>query len=180
MQIFSKTTLILFSLFLSTYVKADDNRSVPLEVQVKAALIFNFSKFIDWPPDSFANDTSPIDIGIVGNDPFGRVLDEAVEGQVVHGRKIQLNRLTPDSNLRNNHILFISSSEEKNLKSIIASIRGASVVTISDIPDFDKLGGTIALYLKENHVKFAINIAAADQARVKINSQLLKMSQANN
>lgn len=177
MGLFIKGTIVLIMVLCSISASSNDEKPSQLEYQVKATLIYNFAKFINWPSESFLTETDPIVVGIVGKDPFGKILDETFVGQTVHGRTIKVNRVKDLKELRVSHILFISLSEAERFKEILDSIQGTSIVTISDIPDFERQGGMIGLFLRENRVRFSINIDAADFAHVKVNSQLLKISQ---
>src|SRR6185295_14640970 len=138
------------------------------EYQVKAALLFNFIKFVEWPADAFGDDSAPIVVGVVGNDPFGGALDQAVSGKSIRGRQVIARRLRWDQDLRACHLLFISSSERKRLPQILASLRGASVLTFSDINQSSQPGGIINFILEADKVRFEINAGMAEQAHLKI------------
>jgi YfiR/HmsC-like len=146
------------------------------EYQVKAALLFNFIKFVEWPADAFSDDGAPIVVGVVGNDPFGRALDQAVNGKSIRGRQVITRRLRWDQDLRACHLLFISPSERKRLPQILAGLRGASVLTLSDINQSNQPGGIINFILEADKVRFEINASMAEQARLKISSKLLALA----
>jgi hypothetical protein len=148
------------------------------EYQVKAALLFNFIKFVDWPAEAFSDGGAPIVIGVVGDDPFGSALDEAISGKSIHGRPLAARRLRWGQDLRACHILFISASERKRLPQIIASLRGASVLTLSDIGQFNQQGGIISFILEASKVRFEINAGVAEQARLKISAKLLALAKS--
>lgn len=146
------------------------------EYQVKAALLFNFIKFVEWPADAFSDDSAPIVVGVVGNDPFGGALDQAVNGKFIRGRQVVARRLRGDQDLRACHLLFISSSERKRLPQILASLSGASVLTLSEIRQANQPGGIINFILEADKVRFEINTGMAEQARLKISSKLLALA----
>jgi hypothetical protein len=146
------------------------------EYQVKAAFLYNFAKFIDWPGEAFAGPSAPLIIGVVGDDPFGGALDQAINGKSIGGRPLAVRRLKWGQDLRSCHILYISSSEQKRLPQIIQSLRGASVLTVSDMERFNQQGGIINFILEANRVRFEINSRAADQARLRISSKLLALA----
>src|SRR6185503_11482421 len=133
------------------------------EYQVKAAFLYNFAKFVDWPPDAFGYSSAPLVIGVVGDDRFGGALDQAINGKSIGGRALIVRRLKWGQDLRSCHILFISSSEQKRLPQIIQSLRGASVLTVGDMGQFNQQGGIINLILEANKVRFEINSRGADQ-----------------
>ena len=147
------------------------------EYQVKAAFLFNFAKFVEWPESSFADARAPIVLGIVGDNPFGDDLDRIVTGQMVKGRTIHISKYRSGDDLRACHILFISESEHARVPQILASLQGASVLTVSDIDGFAKGGGVMQLILEEDRVRFAVNLDSATRAKLKINSKLLALAQ---
>ena len=146
------------------------------EYDIKAAFLLNFAKFVVWPDSSFQDSSSPIIIGILGNDPFGSVLDNIVKNEKVKGRKIIVKRSKQLSDLRGSHILFVSSSEQSRLGSIIHETSGWHALTVGDVPGFANHGGIINFVIRDNKVKFEINTAAANTADLKISSQLLKLA----
>jgi hypothetical protein len=144
------------------------------EYQVKAAFILNFAKFVDWPLDAFG-DGGVLVVGVIGDDPFGGALDQ-LNGYTANGRRLRTKRLRWGDNLRACQILFISASEVRNLEKILESIRGTSVLTIGETPKFNRSGGMIRFVIQNNKVRFEINAAAAEQARLRISSKLLALS----
>ena len=143
------------------------------EYQVKAAFLYNFAKFVDWPGDAFREGTFVI--GVIGNDPFGGALDQAINGKTIGGRHLTVRRLKWGQDLRSCNILFISSSEHKRLPQIIQSVRGSSVLTVGEMGGFNQQGGMINFILVSNRVRFEINAPVAEQARIKISSKLLAL-----
>ncbi len=161
--------LALTGTILTTQVQAQAN-----EYQVKAAFIFNFAKFVDWPSDAFGDERALV-VGVVGDDPFDGALDR-LNGNIANGRRLRIKRLRLGDNLRVCQILFISNSEGRNLGKIMDAIRGASVLTIGEMPQFNQSGGMIRFVIQKNKVRFEINAAAAGQARLRISSKLLALS----
>jgi len=146
------------------------------EYQVKAALLFNFIKFVEWPDEAFSDDSAPIVVGVVGDDPFGNALDQAINGKSIRGRQVVARRLQWGQDLRACHLLFISPSERKRLPQIVASLSGASVLTLNDTGQVNQPGGIINFILEANKVRFEINASMAEQARLKISSKLLALA----
>ncbi len=145
------------------------------EYLVKAAFLYNFVKFIDWPSEAFKDNLSPIKLYILGKDPFGDALD-TIKDKAVKGRKLTLKRIQGVDEVRGCHILFISPSERGNVQQIIQSVRNSPVLTISEMERFTQVGGMINFIIVENKVQFEINPEAAQQNRLKISSQLLKLA----
>jgi hypothetical protein len=162
---------LLFLLIVVGSVSATQVQAQADEYQVKAAFIFNFAKFVDWPSDAFS-DGGTLVVGVVGDDPFGGALDR-LNGSSVNGRRLRIKRLRLGDNLRDCHILFISKSEGRNVEKILNSIRGTSALTIGEMPQFNQSGGMIRFVIQNSKVRFEINAAAASQARVRISSKLL-------
>lgn len=169
-------SLILVSLFalmgnvLTTQVQAQAAN----EYQVKAAFIYNFAKFVEWPGDSFG-EGGVLVVGVVGDDPFGSALDQ-LNGNSANGRRLRIKRLRWDESLRSCQILFISNSERRHLGKIMDSIRGTSVLTIGEMSEFNQAGGIIKFVIQDYKVRFEINAGAAGQARLRISSKLLALS----
>jgi hypothetical protein len=146
------------------------------EYQVKAAFLYNFAKFVDWPAEAFSGSGAQLVIGVVGDDPFGGALDQAINGKSIGGHSLTIRRLKWGQDLRSCHILFISSSERKRLPQIIQSVRGASVLTVGDVDGFNQQGGIINFVLESSKVRFEINARASDQVRLRISSKLLALA----
>lgn len=165
--------LASFGNVLVTEVQAQAN-----EYQVKAAFIFNFAKFVEWPGDAFSEGDALV-VGVVGDDPFGGALDR-LNGSLANGRHLKIKRLRVGDNLRACNILFISKSEGKNLGKILDSVKGTSVLTIGDMSQFNQAGGMIRFVIQNDKVRFEINAGAASQTRLRISSKLLALSKGGN
>lgn len=150
--------------------------ATPTEYQVKAFMLVNFANFVEWPDASFARTDDPIVIGILGKDPFGKELDKAVESKLVKNRKFIVKRFTSLEQSANCNILFISSSEHNRLPAVIQQIKGRGVLTVNEDSHFTELGGVINFVIRDKKVRFEINAGAAQQAGLKINSQLLRLA----
>jgi hypothetical protein len=148
----------------------------PSEYQVKAAYLFNFVKFVEWPEEAFTDPLAPIVIGIVGDDPFGDALPQVVSGKTVQGRDLVIRKYHAGEDLRGSHILFISGSEKKRLPQLLSSLHGSCVLTVADVDGFLEEGGMIRLFSEESRVRFAINVDAAIRAKLKISSKLLSLA----
>jgi hypothetical protein len=150
----------------------------PSEYQVKAAYLFNFLKFVDWPSDAFADPLAPVVIGIVGDDPFGSDLSQIILGKTVMNRDVIVRKYKAGDDLKTCQILFISSSEEKRWPRILDSLRGSSVLTVADMDNFIEAGGMIQFKMENNRVRFAIGLDSAEHVRLKISSKLLAVAQS--
>ncbi len=161
---------------LSCTLSAGVQAQTSNEYQVKAAFLYNFAKFVDWPAEAFGGSNGMLIIGVIGDDPFGGALDQAIDGKSIGGRPLAVRRLKWGQDLRSCQILFISSSERKHLSQIIQSLRGASVLTVGDMGGFNQQGGVVNFILEASKVRFEINSRGADQARLRISSKLLALA----
>jgi hypothetical protein len=145
------------------------------EYELKAAFLFNFAKFVEWPAEAFSNESAPIVVGVVGDDPFNGSLD-SVGGKSVNGRRVAIRRLSASQDLRSCQMLFVSSSERKRLAQIVASVDGACVLTVGEMDGFVSNGGMIRLTMEDNKVRFEINAGTARRARLRFSSKLLSLA----
>lgn len=148
------------------------------EYQVKAAYLFNFLKFVEWPEEAFPDPLAPIVIGISGDDPFGNALPQVIIGKTVQGRDLVIHKYHFGEDLRGAHILFIGPSEKKRLPQILSSLRGSSVLTVADTEGFLEAGGMIQFLSENDRVRFAINVDATSRAKLKMSSKLLSLARA--
>jgi hypothetical protein len=148
----------------------------PEEYEVKAAFLYNFAKFVEWPEGTFPDANAPLVIGVLGEDPFGDVLDRTIAGKQVQGRPLRIRRWNKTHDVEGCQILFISSSEQGSMATILDKLRAAPLLTVSDADDFDKRGGIIHFVMQENRVRFEINNHGAQTAGLKISSRLLMLA----
>lgn len=164
--------IFTFCLFLPTVVFAEEL----LEYQVKAAYILNFTKFIDWQPEAFSQPDSPIEICILGGNPFRKALDQTVAGETVHGRKVTVRQINEVPASKSCQALFIGKTE-KDVVKILTSLP-PGILTIGETQTFIKDGGVIAFVIENRHVRFLIRQAVAESAGLKISSRLLNVAKA--
>jgi len=145
------------------------------ENKIKAVLIYRFTKFIEWTPESFSDNQDPLILTIIGNDPLSKAID-ALHGKKVKGRKLLIKRITSIEDIDKSHIFYIAQSEKERLTEILQTTRELCVLTISDIKGFSKKGGIINFFMVENTVRFEINVAAAQEAGLEVKPSLLKLS----
>ena len=155
--------------------RAQDAASV--EYKIKAAYMFNFAKFVEWPPGAFPTQDTPVTLCVLGKDPFGSHLEKTIGDKSIAGRPLQIERVEENKPPPNCHILFISSSERKRLPQILETLKGSSVLTVSEMDQFTQSGGMINFFKQENTIRFEINAAAAQTAGLKISSKLLQIGQ---
>ena len=150
--------------------------SAPSEYEAKAAILLNFVRFTDWPPEAFTSAEAPFVIGVVGKDPFGATLDRTFSGKSVKGRSFVVKRLTTDQNLKACHVLFVSPSEKRRQRDLLDKLRGASVLTVGDTYDFRDHSGVVQFVPRDKSVGFNINLNAAKAGRLHISSNVLRQA----
>lgn len=146
----------------------------PQEYQVKAVYLYNFGRFIVWPTSPV--DQAPFTICILGRDPFGATLDATLAGESIGNRKLLARRITSTLDATSCQILFISSSEESNLREILSAVNKPGILTVSDLPGFTDRGGMIQFVLQDDKVRFQVNLGAAEKSGLMLSSQLLKVA----
>lgn len=145
------------------------------EYQVKAAMVYNMAKYIEWPADAFGSGKAPLTVCSMGRGPFATAL-ERYQGKTVLGHPVAVRRIAPGDEVGECHLLVVSGIERRHLPSVIDQARRRSVLTVGDLTDFARAGGVIGLVEQEGRVRFEINVKAAQQTGVKISSQLLKLA----
>lgn len=165
--------LIASCLSVSASVQAADSR---IEHRIKAAFLFNFARFIEWPVAKLSNDDSPFQICVYGDDSFGAVLDETISGKTVGEHPLSVVKTVNVSDLRACEIVYISSSESGRFASVINDLKGANTLLVNDHPDFIKQGGMIRFVVVDRKLRFEVNPEAAKREQLKISSKLLRVA----
>jgi hypothetical protein len=170
------------SLILAPHARAfaspdgEDDTQADMEYQTKAAFLFNFAKFVNWPSRKFTEPDSPLIIGVVGSDPFGGLLEEQVQDQRINDRTVVVHHIQSMQELRKCHIIFVCRSEAGRLGPILAEVRGENVLTVGDNDQFITRGGMINFVMVGGAVHFQINDSAARHAGLKISSKLSSLA----
>jgi hypothetical protein len=180
---------VLFGCLLISDVQSSTQSSQYKEYEVKAAFIYNFLKFVDWPEEKMTNNKEII-IGIIGENPFGSAAD-VFKNKKVEDRDVTLkyfeglgkikempekDRAANEEAIKKCHLLFICPSEQKQVREIIDLVGKNSVLTVGDTDGFSKSGGAIQFLIEDNKIRFNINLTAAEKAGLKIRSQLLRLA----
>ncbi|MGH9345173.1 MAG: YfiR family protein [Terriglobia bacterium] len=161
---------------LSTLASLRVKAGVPTEYQVKAAYLYNFARFVQWPTKGKTNAGASFPVCVLGIDPFGRALDRLIAGQAIDGMNVIALRISTPEQAANCRVLFISSSEDDALNNVISTLGRLSVLTVSDMPQFIERGGMVGFILQNNRVRFEVNLAATKSAGLTLSSQLLKLA----
>lgn len=154
------------------FSKADD--ILASEYRIKAAFLYNFSRFTSWP-DEVTSQTDDFRLCVLGIDPFGEAID-ALSGKPVHNKTVSIHKLDSMATAGYCHMVFVSVSESGRLDEVLTQLQHESVLTISDIDSFTARGGIIQLKLVNGKIRFDINIDAARRAGLDISSKLLSLA----
>ena len=146
-----------------------------LEFDVKAAFLYNFAKFTEWPARAFARSDSPFTFCLVG-DPFGGGMEKAVQSETFNGRPVVVRRVSRGDDVLACHILYVSEPESGKASEIIEMIAMAPVLTVGETEDFIKSGGMIRFTENGQRVRFEINPDAAEKASLHLSSKLLRLA----
>jgi len=146
------------------------------EYQVKAEFLYNFVKFVDWPPSAFTGPNQRLAICVYGRDPFGTALEDALLGKTIGDRQVSLVRATQFQDLVGCHVVFVSASEREPTADLAGRLKGRPVLLVGESDGFAASGGTIQFTIEDNRVHFVINPDAADRAGLKISSKLLALA----
>jgi hypothetical protein len=158
---------------IGSVVAAQQNR--PQEYQVKSAYLSSFGKFVEWPTEPPESSGSFL-VCVLGQDPFGPTLDRTVANVVVHKQPVAIKRLTRPQDGRQCQIVFISASEDDRLRTTLDTLRGSRVLTVGETPAFAERGGMIEFTVDGNRVRFLVNLTAAQDAGLMLNSELLRVA----
>jgi hypothetical protein len=162
---------LLLCLLLPLVQSHGAEKEVP-EYRLKAVYMLNFLRFTVWPQESFGSTNSPFVIGILGDDPFGNELKTAISGELIDGRKIEIQHFQKVEDGLRSHLLFISKSHRLKIGTILEACKGTPVLTVSEVEDFARRGGMINMVLNSGKVDLLINLKSAREVGINITSQL--------
>jgi len=168
--------LCLFGVALARPTGQAADTSDSVEYKVKAGYLFNFVKFVEWPATAFTNATAPYVIGILGADPFGPMLEEALSQQSVNGRSLTVRHLNAGAAPDGCHVLFISRSERDRITEIFSTVGSRPILTVGETERFGQAGGMLNFTVVKGQVKLEANPAAASASGLRISSKLLAAS----
>jgi hypothetical protein len=164
--------LLCFALLMPSMLRANQ----AAEYELKAAFLYNFTQFVEWPESAFSAPDSPFQLCLVGEDPFGRTLDDAVTTEFVRTHPIVVRRILEVDSTSSCHMIFVSNRSKIAFESVLKETQGHPVLVVGELPDFAEKGGTIGFRLVNRRIQLAINLAAARSAKLQISSKLLRLS----
>jgi hypothetical protein len=155
--------------------EADDART--LEQRVKAAYLYRFAEYVQWPESAFAQRDTPVTIGVLGSDSLADELAQAVQGRTINDRPVTVRRLKPGEPLTGIHVLFISRSENARLSQLAQGARPRSILTVTESDGALAQGSVINFVVADRRVRFEISLEAAEKSKLKLSSRLLAVAQ---
>jgi hypothetical protein len=168
--------LVLFWVCFAKTLPA--SAQVSKEYQVKAVCLWRLAQFVTWPANAFENANSPVVIAVLGENPFGDLLNAAVSGETAHDRRLVVQHHRSVSDIKSCHILFVSASEAGQVNKVVAETAGRSILTVADFEDFARTkGGMVCFRTRENKVKLQINLKAVTAARLGLDPRLLRSAE---
>lgn len=150
------------------------------EYQLKAAFIYNFAQFVEWPSNAFSNPSAPFVIGVVGDPSLGGTLEQAVKGKTAGKREIVVKYFANSAAVDHAHILFVSASERDRLGDLVKRATAESTLTIGDFDGFTAASGMVRFMTEDNRLRFEVNLDATNQGHLKFSAQLLKLARMYN
>ncbi len=167
-------------LFLIASPKALSQNEESAEYQVKLAFLYNFTKFVEWPPESYRVPSAPLLICIVGHDPFSQTLEDELRTRNVGGHPVEIRALQPNDKLNRCQVVFVPATEKQHELRILSDLKGSSTLTVGETDGFADQGGIINLTVEANKVHFEVNRLGAERAGLKISSRLLSIAKIVN
>ena len=168
--------MVLLSGPAGAWLAIGADTQVPKEYQLKAAFLFNFLKFVEWPASRFGSADEPIVLGVFGDNPFGAGLENTVRDRKISGRGIVVRSVQNTADAKATHLLFVSAAEESRFGALREDLKAAGVLTVGESESFLKRGGIISFTIEGDKLRFDINMISADKAGLKISAQLQKLA----
>ncbi len=146
------------------------------EAQIKAAFIYKFGGFIEWPANAFARADSAFSIGVLGADGVASELERVVAGRTIQGRSVGVRKLKRGDSLSGLHLLFVGQSEAARLGDLLAGAKGQSLLVVTETEDALTRGSMINFITVEDKVRFDVALPPAERGQLKISARLLAVA----
>lgn len=166
--------IVLWVFLLGASLQAQDAQLT--ESDLKAAFLFQFAKFADWPNDAFAKDDSPIEIGVLGDEEFAETLKTLLDKKKAHGRSFIVRRASSQQEARKCHMLFFREPDTRKLAPMLDTIRQLPILTVGESNDFMNQGGMLNFFFEDKQLRFEVNPVPVQAARLTVSSQLMRLA----
>jgi hypothetical protein len=153
-------------------------QTVAKEYRIKAAFLFNFIQYVEWPPDTFKDAHDPLTYCTIGDDPFQGMLDESLNAKSAGMRPLRVQHLKPTENFQGCQILFIGTNEKKRVAEVLEALKQSPVLVVGESSHFVQQGGTVGFLSEDNTIRFEVNLDAAQRARLNISATLLSVAKS--
>jgi hypothetical protein len=170
----SLQALLCGALGFTVFLRGAGGAEAPTEYQVKAVFVYNFSRFVEWPPQTFTSPDEPFVIGVLGSDPFGARLDEAVHGEQIDQHPLVVRHFRNLAEIGDCRILYIDRSEGAQLPKVLAALDHRSTLTVADLDGSSEHGVMIQFTTENKRIRLRINVESARAAGLTISSKLLR------
>ena len=148
----------------------------PSEAALKSVFLLNFAKYVGWPPRAFADEGSPIRVGVLGRDPLGPALDVALKNKRAQGRPLRARRCGRPRDVSDVHLLFVGRQEERRLPELLERLKGEPVLLVGETRAFCRAGGTLSVIVEDGRVVVEANPDAAARADLVLSARLLRIA----
>lgn len=170
--------IVMARLASSQLPAGSGTRGADLEYQVKAAYLLNFTRYVEWPARAFDSPGDPVTICVLGQDPFGSVLDATLLGRKAQGRPASVRRIRTTAETGGCHLVFVSRETWRSQPDLPRRLRSVGMLTVGESDEFAQMGGVIAFVIQNEAVRFVVNAEARDRAGLRISSRMLSLAAA--
>ena len=146
-----------------------------LEYDVKAALLLNFARFIEWPVGAFSNERAPITVCVFRSNPFGGTLERVLQGETIHDRRLTTRVVSGEADSESCHLLFVPEGVEARAGALLRH-RGSHAVTVGESSRFETMGGAVTLVLDAGRIRFNVNLEPIEARGVRVSARMLKLA----
>jgi len=169
--------LVVVAVVAGGFAAGTSQTPTALEYEIKAVFLMNFARYVEWPAQSPQADVKrPIVVGVLGRDPFGTTLDEALRDRTVQGRPLVARRYRKPEEIDLCHVLFVSPSADGREPGVLKIMEKSAVLTVTDEGRAGTGEGIIHFSMEGQKVRFAVDLQAAQRSGLRISSQLLKIA----
>jgi hypothetical protein len=165
-----------FTGFLAALLSAVSSAQQVNEYYIKAAYVYNLTKFVEWPPQVFKNPADPIVICVLGQSPIQEALLEAVKGERIDGRTLLVQQFPAAEQVRGCHVLFIALSDRKHARTILDDLKTSGTLTVGESEHFLDEGGAVNFKLEGSKVRIEVNLTAVERHGLRISPKLLSLA----
>jgi hypothetical protein len=166
----------LMLVFLSILGRPAAAQDALPEADLKAAVLYNFTKYVEWPADAFASADAPLVVGVFGDESFTTTLRTLLADKTAHKRSFTVRRLNSNADARNCNILFFQAQEARRMGQLYDTIKLLPILTVGESDEFMENGGMVNLFFEDKQVRFEVHPPTAERAKLTVSSRLLRLA----